>query len=168
MGPLPKRCLRAALLAAAFVLPGFASPAAALTGEEVSRVVALLEKLEPQSGKLTYDEDEADEWFEQDHDGHIVSAGFTRETWKEALDQTFRGYLATIPEAEFEARFAGLTEKITGAPDLTDEQRSEMRFFVETKIAEIRQMRAGGKPYADIVRPYAPQLYELIEDGNEP
>lgn len=160
-----KPLLVAGLLGTGLGLGTFAVPARALTADEAERVVQLLGELEPELGRLTYDEEEADQWFDDDSafEGRIVKAGFTRESWKKALDATFKGYLATIPEDEFEAKVTGLTERLENS-DLTAEQKAEMLSFVETKIAETRALRAQGEQYADTVRPYAGQLQELLAD----
>lgn len=154
------------LLAASLALGTFVLPARALTMDEVGKVVQLLGELEPDLGRLAYDEEEADQWFDDDADmnGHIAKAGFTRESWKHALDATFRGYLATIPNDRLEAAFSGLTEKLD-ASDLNDEQKAEMRSFVKTKIAETRKLRAEGLQYVDVVQPYGAKLNELLGDG---
>lgn len=154
------------LLAASLALGTFVLPARALTMADVGKVVQLLGELEPELGRLAYDEEEADQWFDDDAglEGRIAKAGFSRESWKEALDATFRGYLATIPTDRLEAAFSGLTERLD-ASDLNDEQKVEMRSFVETKIAETRKLRAEGLQYVDVVQPYATKLGELLADG---
>ncbi|AWC22905.1 hypothetical protein CO731_02373 [Aminobacter sp. MSH1] len=165
---LLKRHLAGSLLAASLALGAFVLPARALTFDEVGKVVQLLTELEPELGRLAYDEEEADQWFDDDAglEGRIAKAGFSRETWKQALDATFRGYLATIATERFEATFSGLTERVD-ASDLNDEQKAEMRSFVETKIAETRALRAEGKKYVDAVQPYAVRLNELLGDQEE-
>jgi len=156
------------LLAASLALGTLVLPARALTLEEASKVVQLLGELEPELGRLAYDEEAADQWFDDDAglEGRIAKAGFTRESWKEALGATFRGYLATITAERFETTFSGLTEKVD-ASDLNAEQKAEMRSFVEEKIAETRALRVEGEQYFDVVQPYAVKLNELLGDGNE-
>ncbi|WP_395450471.1 hypothetical protein ACHMW7_12090 [Aminobacter sp. UC22_36] len=162
------RHLAGGLLAASLALGALVLPARALTVDEVGKVVQLLGELEPELGRLAYDDEEADQWFDDDAglEGRIAKAGFDRESWKEALGATFRGYLATIAAERFEATFSGLTEKVETS-DLNAEQKAEMRSFVATKIAETRAMRAEGERYVDAVQPYATRLNELLGDGNE-
>ena len=166
MSSFLKRTLVGGLLAASLALGTFVLPARALTMDEVGKVVQLLGELEPDLGRLAYDDEEADQWFDDDADldGRIAKAGFTRESWKEALDATFRGYLATIPTERLETAFSGLTERLETS-DLNAEQKAEMRSFVETKIAETRALRAEGRQYVDVVRPFAARLGELLADG---
>jgi hypothetical protein len=163
-----RRRIAGGLLAASLALGALVLPARALTLEEAGKVVQLLGELEPELGRLAYDEEEADSWFDDDAglEGRITKAGFTRESWKEALGATFRGYLATIAAERFEATFSGLTEKVD-ASDLNAEQKAEMRSFVEEKIAETRALRAEGEQYLDVVQPYAVRLNELLGDEAE-
>ncbi|WP_378949365.1 hypothetical protein [Mesorhizobium sp. ANAO-SY3R2] len=161
--------LAAGLLAASLALGTLVSPAHALTADDVGKVTQILGELEPNLGRLAYDEEAADQWFDDDAelDGRIAAAGFSRESWKEALDATFRGYLATIPETEIETRFAELKAKLEASSSLTSAQKDEMRTFVATKIAETRGLRAEGRQYLGIVRPYADKLNELLGDEEE-
>ncbi|CAN7209803.1 hypothetical protein [Aminobacter sp. LjRoot7] len=163
-----RRRITGGLLAVSLALGALVLPAWALTLEEAGKVVQLLGELEPELGRLAYDEEEADQWFDDDAglEGRITKAGFTRESWKEALGATFRGYLATIAAERFEATFSGLTEKVD-ASDLNAEQKAEMRSFVEEKIAETRALRAEGEQYFDVVQPYAVRLNELLGDEEE-
>lgn len=163
-----KRHLVTGLLGVSLGLGMFTLPAQALTSDEVGKVVQLLGDLEPDLGRLAYDEEAADQWFDDDAgmNGRIAKAGFTRESWKQALDATFQGYLATIPEDELEATFKGLSERLE-ASDLSAEQKAEMQSFVETKIAETRAMRAQGRQYLGTVQPYAAKLNELLADEQE-
>ena len=161
-----KRHLAGGLLAASLALGALVLPARALTVDEVAKVVQLLGELEPELGRLAYDDEEADQWFDDDAggEGRIAKAGFDRESWKQALDATFRGYLATISAERFEATYSGMTEKLETS-DLNDQQKAEMRSFIETKIAETRALRAEGARYVDAVQPYAARLNELLADG---
>lgn len=165
MSAILKRHIAGGLLAASLALGALVLPARALTVEEAGKVVQLLVELEPELGRLAYDEEEADQWFDDDAglEGRIAKAGFDRESWKQALGATFRGYLATIAAEHFEATFSGLTEKVD-ASDLNADQKTEMRSFVETKIAETRALRAEGARYVDAVQPYAARLNELLGD----
>ncbi|MBB6464165.1 hypothetical protein HNQ96_000012 [Aminobacter lissarensis] len=165
MSAILKRHIAGGLLAASLALGALVLPARALTVEEAGKVVQLLVELEPELGRLAYDEEEADQWFDDDAglEGRIAKAGFDRESWKQALGATFRGYLATIAAERFEATFSGLTEKVD-ASDLNADQKAEMRSFVETKVAETRALRAEGARYVNAVQPYAARLNELLGD----
>jgi hypothetical protein len=166
MSAVLKRHIASRLLAASLALGALVLPARALTVDEVGKVVQLLGELEPELGRLAYDDEEADRWFDDDAngEGRITKAGFDRESWKQALDATFRGYLATISAERFEATYSGMTERLETS-DLNDEQKAEMRSFIETKIAETRALRAEGARYVDPVQPYAARLNELLADG---
>lgn len=171
MSRRPFKAIRLAggLLAASLALGTLVSPAHALTADEAGEVVRLLGELEPQLGRLAYYDEAADQWFDDDAEleGRIAAAGFSRESWREALDATFRGYLATIPEAEVEARFAELEAKLEASSSLSSAQKDEMRSFVAAKIAETRALRQEGGQYLDIVRPYADELNALLGDEEE-
>lgn len=155
------RCrLAAGLFAAVLGFCALVSPAAALTEEEAGKVTRLLGELQPELGGLAYDEEAADDWFDRDQEseGRIEKAGFSREGWKEALDATFRGYLATIPEAEFEDRFANIEARLEASSTLTAEQKAAMREMFEEERAKTRALRAEGRQYLDIIRPHADLL----------
>ena len=145
------RHLAAGLLSASLALDSFVLPACALTVEEVGKVLQLLGKL----GSLAYDEEEADQWFDDDtnREGCIAKAGFTGEDWKEGARQ-------------FESTFSGLAEKVDDK-DLNSKQKAEVRSFVETTIAETWALRAEGEQDIDPVQPYAAKLNELLGDGKE-
>ncbi|OKO83015.1 hypothetical protein [Bradyrhizobium sp. AS23.2] len=103
-------CALAGLL---FAWATVAAAAQTLTARDAGSVVGLLEALKPDLGRLAYDEEVADAWFEQDgdHRGLIAKAGFTKATWKAALDATMKGFFASLPEPEIEARFGKLRKR---------------------------------------------------------
>lgn len=141
-----------------------ASPALALTGEEAGKVVGLIEKLQPNFGTLAYDEEAADDWYERDEgEQHLIAAeGFTRASWRAALDATMRGYLAGIPQGEIDALFAELRQKLAKSPKMTADQKRAMEEFVTQEHAELKQLRAEGAPYEATVRPFAVRLRRLL------
>ncbi|WP_269930672.1 hypothetical protein [Aminobacter sp. HY435] len=167
MSLLSKRHLAAALTAAAMLFGGaMVPPAMALTEDEVGTVTRILGELEPEFGKIAYDETVADEWFEQDqeNEGRIAKAGFTRESWKEALDATFMGYLATIPESQFEAEMTKIEARLETSSTMNAEQKTAMREIMNEQFAEIRALRESGRDYVDTVRPYADHLHAVFGD----
>ncbi len=161
-----RRVLFAALSGMALAL-GLSFPANGLTRNEVEKVTVLLVGLAPELGPFAWDEEEADRWFDEDANwnGQIAAAGFTREGWKSALDTTFRGFLATIPEDIFSARLTAVFDGLEAMSHLSAEQRAEVRALAEEKIAEIRLLRAEGATFADVVRPYAARLDKVFETG---
>ena len=142
----------------------FGPPAYALTKQEAVVVVKLVQALEPEFGKLAYDETAADDWFEADaqSDRRISRAGFNQESWKAALGATVTGYIAALPEPEFRARLATLRAHAEERGSLTAEQRRAMLEFVDEGIRRLETMRLEGEPYAEIVRPLAPRLRKLM------
>lgn len=164
-----RRRLRRAALALAGLLPFLAialsvSPARALTRQEAIVVVKLVQALSPEFGRLAYDEQVADDWFEADaeSEGRIVRAGFTRETWRVALGATVTGYIASLPEAEFRARLAAIRERAATRGTLDDAQRRAMLALVDEVTARLEAMRREGFAHVEIVRPLAPRLRVLM------
>lgn len=161
-----RRILIAAISGIGLAL-GLTLPAKSLSPDDVEKVTLLMVSLAPELGPFAWDEEEADRIFEEDSNwnGEIAAAGFSRQAWKNALDTTFRGYLATIPTDVFSNR---LTEAIKGfddAPHLSAEQKTELRSLIEEKIAEIQLLRAEGARYADLVRPHAAKLETAFDTG---
>src|SRR5690606_26103921 len=113
--------------------------------------------LAPELGPFAWDEEEADRLFDEDSswNGEIAAAGFSRDNWRHALDATFKGYLATIPNDVFSRRLTEALDGFDNASHLSDAQKQELRGLIEEKIAEIQLLRAEGARYADLVRPHA-------------
>ncbi|MDF2994879.1 MAG: hypothetical protein K0R27_516 [Xanthobacteraceae bacterium] len=141
-----------------------APPALALTSQEAGKVVGLIEKLQPSFGTLAYDEEVADDWYERDEGEErlIARQGFTKASWRAALDATVRGYLAGIPLGEIDALFAELRQKLAKSPKITAEQKSAMEDFIAEEYAELKQLRAEGAPYEATVRPFVVRLRRLL------
>lgn len=167
MSLLSKRHLAVGLMAVAMTFGGaLVPPAMALTEDEVGTVTRLLGELEPEFGRIAYDETVAEEWFERDqeNEGRIAKAGFTRESWKEALDATFMGYLASIPDSEFDQQMASIEARLESSATMNEEQKSAMREIMNEQFAEIRALREQGSDYIDTVRPYADHLNAVFGD----
>jgi hypothetical protein len=140
--------------------------ALALTAHDASVVVGLIEALQPEFGQFAYDEEIAADWYERDaaDKGLIGAAGFTAESWATALGETVRGFLATMPVAEFDAIFARLKDAISGMTEMTDAQKTETIAAIDEQIEGLMAWRAEGRAFADTVRPLAPKLRTLILD----
>lgn len=153
------RVLRAAIAGIGLAL-GLTFPADSLTVDEAEKVTALLVELSPDLGPFAYDEEEANRWFDEDAaaEGKIAAAGFNRESWKIALGETFRGYLATIPDDMFAEKLVGPIKMLENAPDIRDDQKAEIRAWAEEQIAETQLLRAEGDAYVEVVRSFANAL----------
>ena len=143
---------------------GLTLPAKGLTLDETGRVTALLVELAPDFGPYAYDEEEADRLFDEDAawEGRIAAAGFSRDSWREALHATFRGYLATIPADEFAKRLSAPITRLEQAPGFSDEQKAEVRAWANEELAKLEAMREEGKSHADAVMPHAEELDALF------
>jgi hypothetical protein len=164
------RILRAAIAGIGLAL-GLTFPADSLTVEQAEKVTALLVELSPDLGPFAYDEEEADRWFDEDQtaDGKIAAAGFTRENWKKALGETFRGYLATIPNDVFSEKLSVPLRRLENASHMSEEQKAEVRAWADEEIAETQLLRAEGSAYVEMVRSLADTLDAVfgIEDLTE-
>jgi acylphosphatase len=131
---------------------------------EAASVVAVIEQMQPDLGKVAYDDDESDRVFEDDSAGRglIAKAGFSRESWKTAFDATLKGFMAVIPDAEVEAMFATLRTRAAGAADVTAEQRQAITEMVEEQYQIIAGLRDEGRAYKEIVRPLEARLRRLV------
>jgi hypothetical protein len=151
--------VRAAALA---LLLGAASPALALTTAEAEAVVNVVEQLAVETGEGMV-MDAADIFYDYDSLGAslIPAAGFDRESWMIAYEAVARGYMATIPEAEFNAVFDEPLAHLA-ASGLPADQMIMMREHVDGLIAEAQQARLLGMKHADVVRPLEDRLYVLF------
>lgn len=143
-----------------------ASPAFALTAQEAGKVVGLIEKLQPSFGTLAYHDEVADDWYERDEaeQGVIAREGFSKASWKTALDATMRGYLAGIPQSEIDALFAELRQRLARSPKMTSAQKNAMESFIEEEYGELKQLRTEGAPYEAVVRPFVVRLRRLLPE----
>jgi hypothetical protein len=153
------RVLSAAIAGIGLAL-GLTFPADSLTFNEAEKVTALLVELAPDLGPFAYDQDEADRWFDEDAaaEGKIAAAGFTRESWRTALGETFRGYLATIPNDVFAEKLAEPMKRLENASGVSEHQKAEIRAWAEEQIAETQLLRAEGDAYVETVRSLAATL----------
>lgn len=151
--------VRAAALA---LLAGLAMPALALSPEEAEAVVAIVEQLAVETGEGMVI-DAADIFYDYDSLGAslIPAAGFDRQSWSIAYEAVATGYMATIPEDEFNAVFDEPLARLA-ASGLPEDQMEMMRGHVDGLIAEAQQARLSGMAYADIVRPLEDRLYALF------
>lgn len=138
--------------------------ARALDARDVEAVVTVLEKLAAETGNsVFYDEAAAEEWFELD-DGSsqiIPAAGFSRESWKTAFDRTITGFIASIPEAEFEQIFGEFIDKIAEAGKLTAQQKQEAASMLRAEMGQLDAVRKQGAPYEAVVDPFGKRLRRL-------
>ncbi|KQU76668.1 hypothetical protein ASC75_03415 [Aminobacter sp. DSM 101952] len=164
MKPMIVRHLAAGLLAASLALGALVSPANALTDDEAGEVTRLLNELYPSAGSFAFDEEEADASYDrdQDQDRLIEKAGFDRDSWRRVLGETFRGYLALMPDDAFTGRFKQMTDRLKANTTLTPEQKQEMQAMVDEQWAEIATLREEGKEFADTVRRYADLLHVMM------
>lgn len=137
-------------------------PAFALSAGEAQKVIELVEKLEPDRGKIAYDEEEADQWFEDDSAGLIEKAGFSREGWKEAFDAVMQGYLALVPQSEFDAKLSVIKTRLESASGLSAEQKAAVQAMFDEQVVAIHTYRQNGRQHMDVVRPLAARLKPLI------
>ncbi len=152
------------IAALAFGFAVFAIPAHALTVGEAASVVAVIEQMQPDLGKVAYDDDEADRVFEDDSAGRglIAKAGFSRETWRTAFDATLKGFMAVIPDAELEAMFDTLRARAADGGNLTAEQKQAVMDMVEEQYQIIAKLRDQGRAHKEIVRPLEARLRRLV------
>lgn len=85
-----------------------ATPAVALTTDEAEAVVGIVEQLASETGEGMV-ADAAEIFFDYDALGTnlIPAAGFDRASWVVAYDAVASGYMAVIPQEEFDAVFRG-------------------------------------------------------------
>lgn len=139
-------------------------PATALTSSEAASVVDLIEALQPQFGPFAYDEEIVAEWFERDAEasGLITAAGFTEESWKAAVGETMRGFLAVVSEAELQGVFEELKTGIRKLGQLNDTQKEEAIESLDEEFEKMLAMRVEGGRFADVVRPLEERLREVV------
>ncbi|MGI6852560.1 hypothetical protein [Mesorhizobium sp. 1B3] len=140
----------------------------ALDARDVQAVVTVLEKLASETGDtIYYDEEAAEEWFEIDDESSqlIPAAGFTRASWKEAFDQTMTGFIATIPNAEFEQMMEDFINKIAEMARMTPEQKQSAVDGLHAERGKFDAIRNRGAEYKAVVIPYAERLRKIAIQG---
>lgn len=147
-------------LAIAGVLAAIAGPVLGLDLRTADTVVTLMETIIDESGEEVY-HGGGDVFFEADYNGHITAAGFSQATWSVVFDEVVTGYMATIPQDEFDAIFREAVAALE-ASALTDEQKAEGRKDMVLVIAEAQQARESGMPHAQAVLPLADRLYPMF------
>jgi hypothetical protein len=156
----------AALIAAIAIAAILVSMSAfAVSEKEAATVVRLLEALQEELGDFAYDASVADDWFEQDADsqGLIAEAGFTRASWKKALDETYAGFLANMPETDILGPLADARRRVEAKASLTSAQREELLRTIDAQQAELLKLREEGKSFAEAVRPLVPRMRALTQ-----
>lgn len=135
----------------------------ALTAREAEQVVSILEQLKDDDVQIAYDSETADDLFEQDAEEKklITTAGFSQASWKQALDETMKGFFATLPDADVTAMFEDMAKRLDATPDMTDEQKKAMREWWSEQRQQIATLRTEGKPYAEIVAPLSDRLKKV-------
>jgi hypothetical protein len=170
MQVFPSRVAAAVVLAFALLavlsVAKFDKVALALTSRDAATVVDLLEKLKTEFGDFAYDDDEADEWFEKDAASQklITKAGFNQKSWKTAVDETIKGFFATIPE-EIKTVLDGARRRTESATDLKAEQKKALLELIEEQSKEILALQEGGKPFVGVVAPFAQRIRKLTMDN---
>lgn len=151
--------VRAAALA---LLLGLTAPAQALTSAEAEAVVGIVEQLAEEMGEGMV-VDAADIFYDYDSLGVslIPAAGFDRQGWRIAYEAVATGYMATIPEGEFNAVFAEPLARLDGSA-LPEDQKAVIRAHVEGLVAEAQQARLSGMVHAEVVRPLEYRLDALF------
>ncbi|HWK67971.1 MAG TPA: hypothetical protein VNS34_23860 [Rhizobiaceae bacterium] len=145
-----------------------AEPAMALDAREVQAVVTVLEKLASETGDTVYYDDEAaEQWFEIDDESSqlIPAAGFTRASWKEAFDQTMTGFIASIPDAEFEQMMEDFIDKIAEIARMTPEQKQTAAEGLRAERGKFDAIRNRGAKYKAVIIPYAERLRKIALQG---
>ena len=154
-----------AVLFAALALAMFLStPARSLSPADVERVVHVMEQLEEDLGDLAYDEEAADIWYEEDaaFEGRIAAAGFSRQAWRDAVDRTVKGYLATLDQARIDAALAPMPD-FEARSDLSEAQKSAAREMMAMLSAKMAGWRKEGAADAPVVRPFASRIERALE-----
>lgn len=137
----------------------FGNSGHSLEGDEVERVVSVMEQLAEDLGGLAYDGEATTDWFEQDGLGErrIEAAGFDLASWKEAADPTIKAFYATLSETEIEAAF-GAIPNFEDREDLTASQKQAIREAVAEQRALIKAWRAEGAANAALVQPFSTRV----------
>lgn len=142
------------------MLAGFAVPVVALDTNRVGTVVTIMEKISEESGEDIY-YGAGDVFLELDYNGYIAAAGFGEADWIATFDEVVTGYMATIPQDEFDAMFRDVVAMLE-ASALSDEQKAELRQDMVLHIAEAQRARESGMVHAQAVLPFADRLYPMF------
>lgn len=142
-----------------------ATPAVALTTEEATRVADIISALQPSLGLFAYDEEIADAWFEADAagEGVIAAAGFDAQSWNVAVDETFRGLMALMPQQQVDDLRALLDLGKNNLGDISEAQKAQLVADLEAEFAAFLALRAEGAAFADAVRPIQYRLNGILQ-----
>lgn len=141
------------------------SAAMALSSTEAGTVVAVLEQLAAETGETVfYDEEAADEWFDMDAESsqHIAGAGFTRQSWKLAFDATMTGFIASIPEREFDQITEDFVTKIGEIAQMTESQKQEAMDALRAEFGKLHEVRNAGVAHISAVGPHMQRLRRVV------
>jgi len=143
------------------LLAGCVMPAAALDANRAGTVVTIMEKISEESGEDIY-YGAGDVFLELDDNGYIAAAGFSDADWVVTFDEVVTGYMATIPQDEFDGIFRDLVAMLEASTALSDAQKAEVRQDMVLNIAEAQRARESGMPHAHAVLPFADRLYPMF------
>lgn len=144
-------------------LVAMAAPVWAFDTREAETVVGIMERYVQDSGEAIY-HGGAGELYEYDADntGLIEAAGFDFDSWTTAHDAVMTGYMASLPQAAFDAILDAPLAQLASSTSLTDEQKAVIREDLEPELAAAREARASGQGYAAAVQPLMPRLEALV------
>lgn len=151
------------ILLAGFFGLAVSGEALALDQHEAEAVVAILETLAYERGEAVY-MDAAEDWFEFDQNGFglITGAGFSRESWTEAYDETLLGFAGGIAQAEIDAQIAQAEAGVAASP-LSAEQKEMILADFMAQMDQVREATVVGQQYASAVAPVRGRLQMLME-----
>ncbi|MHA6297440.1 hypothetical protein [Devosia sp. CAU 1758] len=138
------------------------SPVLALEPSEAETVVSIMESLVVEMGEgMTVDA--ADIFYDYDSLGAslIPAAGFDLASWSAAYDAVASGYMASMPQSEFDAVFEEPLAQLEAA-ELPEDQKAMIREHVDMLIAEAQAVRLSGMPHVEVLRPFEDRLYALF------
>lgn len=138
-------------------------PAAGLDLGQAEIVVGIMEAHVEVSGESIYHGGAGDVFeYDMEGDGVIAAAGFACESWVAAYDAVMNGYLANIPQEEFDAAFSGALARLDGMDSLSDEQKMEIRREMEPHVAAAEEARREGAAHAALIEPLMPRLRAVV------
>ncbi|KKB84374.1 hypothetical protein VW29_10440 [Devosia limi DSM 17137] len=138
------------------------SPVLALERNEAAAVVSIMEELVVEMGEgMTVDA--ADIFYDYDSLGAslIPAVGFDLASWSAAYHAVASGYMASMPQMEFDAVFEGPLAQLEAA-ELPEDQKAMIREHVDLLIAEAQALRLSGMPFVEVVQPFADRLHVLF------
>ncbi|UXN71852.1 hypothetical protein N8A98_12025 [Devosia neptuniae] len=138
-------------------------PGWALDQREAEIVVGIMEQVAAISGEPIYYGGGGEVFDYDTQNGELIpAAGFDHDSWITAHDAVLTGFMASMPEPEFNAIFAGPLAQLDASTSLSAEQKAAIRADLEPEIAAARAARESGQANADAVRPLLPRLQVLV------